>query len=150
MEESYTLLIHYFLWWNQKHTSMFQMIKYPLVCCLLWEKNIFPGGIGGGRKFFGNSRGVGGYHCYPKMENPKGWGGPIWNSLRGGGMDIFWKYTIYKNHLTVQVLTKPRPIAIALSTLSPRWLRRSKRLLTADWSSGTSVGQRCNRKKLKT
>ena len=27
MEESYTLLIHYFLWWNQKHTSMFQMIK---------------------------------------------------------------------------------------------------------------------------
>ena len=21
--------------------------------------------------------GGGGYHCYPKMENPKGWGGPI-------------------------------------------------------------------------
>ena len=41
--------------------------------------------------------GWGGYHCYPKMENAKGWGGPIWNSLRGGGMDIFWNYTISSN-----------------------------------------------------
>ena len=79
-----------------RHLSNIHATKshVPLVCCLLREKNIFPGGIGGGRKFFGNSRGVGGYHCYPKMENPKGWGGPIWNSLRGGGMDIFWNYTM--------------------------------------------------------
>ena len=75
MEESYTLLIHYFLWWNQKHTSMFQMIKYPLVCCLLWEKNIFPGGIGGGRKFFGNSRGVGGLPLLPQNGKSEGVGG---------------------------------------------------------------------------
>ena len=32
------------------------------------------------------------------MENPKGWGGgPIWNSLRGRGLDIFWNYTLDKN-----------------------------------------------------
>ena len=30
-----------------------------------------------------------GGHQFPaKMENPGGWGGPKWNSLRGGGLDI--------------------------------------------------------------
>ena len=58
---------------------------------------IFPGGIGGGRKFFGNSRGVGGLPLLPQNGKSEGVGGPIWNSLRGGGMDIFWNYTISSN-----------------------------------------------------
>ena len=37
---------------------------------------IFPGGIGGGRKFFGNSRGVGG----DTTATPK------WKIRRGGGV----------------------------------------------------------------
>ena len=36
-----------------------------------------------------------GGHQFPaKMENPGRWGGPKWDSLRGGGLDIFWNYTI--------------------------------------------------------
>ena len=34
----------------------------------------------------------GGYHCYCKIENLKGWAGPTSNFLHGGGMDIFWNY----------------------------------------------------------
>ena len=49
----------------------------PFVCCLLREKNIFPGGIGVVENYLEIPEGWGGYHCYPKMENPKGWGGPI-------------------------------------------------------------------------
>ena len=41
--------------------------------------------------------------------------------------------------------TSPNPKAIALNTLSPRQFNRSKRVLTADCSSGTSVGQCCNK-----
>ena len=57
-----------------RHLSNIHATKshVPLVCCLLWEKNIFPGGIGGGRKFFGNSRGVGGTKS---QEIPEGMGG---------------------------------------------------------------------------
>ena len=39
-------------------------------------------------------KGWGGQKNTSKMENPGGWGGPMWNSFRGGGMDIFWNYTI--------------------------------------------------------
>ena len=28
------------------------------------------------------------------MEIPRGWGGLIGRTIRGGGMDIFWNYTI--------------------------------------------------------
>ena len=38
--------------------------------------------------------GWGGHQFPAKMENPGGWGGPKRNSLRGGGLDIFWNYTI--------------------------------------------------------
>ena len=56
-------------------------------CLLSAKKNMFSNGMRGGQQFFEISRGVGGYHCYPKMENPMGWGGgPILNSLLGGGM----------------------------------------------------------------
>ena len=39
--------------------------------------------------------GWGGHQFPAKMENPGGWGGggPKRNSLRGGGLDIFWNYT---------------------------------------------------------
>ena len=53
--------------------------------------------MGGGRYFYGNSRGVGGL-MFP-CENGKsdGVGGPISNSLRGRGLDIFWNYTFQTN-----------------------------------------------------
>ena len=41
-------------------------------------KLLFPEGQGGMKETFGNSGEVGGLS---------------WNSLRGGGMDIFWNYT---------------------------------------------------------
>ena len=41
----------------------------------------------------------GGGHQFPaKMENPWGWEGPNGNSLRGGGLDIFWNYMMYNNY----------------------------------------------------
>ena len=59
-------------------------------------KTIFSRGYGGVHKTYGNSRGVGlgGYFCVQKMEIPGRREGLVWNSLRGGGMDIFWKYTL--------------------------------------------------------
>ena len=39
--------------------------------------------------------GWGGYFCVQKMENPGRRGGTCVNSLRGGGMDIFWNYTLH-------------------------------------------------------
>ena len=41
--------------------------------------------------------GVGGHQFPAKMENPGRWGGPKWNSLRGGGLNIFWNYTLYNS-----------------------------------------------------
>ena len=60
-----------------RHLSNIHATKshVPLVCCLLREKNIFPGGIGGGRKFFGNSRGVGGLPLLPQNGKSEGVGG---------------------------------------------------------------------------
>jgi len=43
---------------------------------------------------FWNLQGLGGYRILAKMENPKGWGGPIEDSRRGGGMDISCNYTL--------------------------------------------------------
>ena len=54
----------------------------------------FPEGLGGLCHTCGNSEGVGGHQFPAKMENPGRWGGPKWNSLRGGGLDIFWNYTL--------------------------------------------------------
>ena len=47
------------------------------------------------RRGGGNSGGGGGgYFCVQKMENLGRRGGTCVNSLRGGGMDIFWNYTM--------------------------------------------------------
>ena len=45
------------------------------------------------KETFGNSGGEGGGGV-TKMEIPERWGSLNWNSLHGGGMDIFWNYTI--------------------------------------------------------
>ena len=37
--------------------------------------------------------GWGGHQSPTKMENPGRWGDPKWNSICGGGLDIFWNYT---------------------------------------------------------
>ena len=57
-------------------------------------KLIFPEGQGGMKETFGNSGGEGGFIFLHKNGNSGEVGGLSWNSLRGGGMDIFWNYTI--------------------------------------------------------
>ena len=55
----------------------------------------FSRGVGGSLLYLWKFRRGGGGHQFPaKMENPGRWGGPKWNSLRGGGLDIFWNYTL--------------------------------------------------------
>ena len=60
-------------------------------------KLLFPEGQGGMKETFGNSggEGGGGVFFFTKMEILERWGGGLsWNSLHGGGMDIFWNYTM--------------------------------------------------------
>ena len=45
------------------------------------------------KETFGNSGGEGGFIFLHKNGNSGEVGGLSWNSLRGGGMDIFWNYT---------------------------------------------------------
>ena len=56
-------------------------------------KLLFPEGQGGMKETFGNSGGEGGFIFLRKNGNSGEMGGLSWNSLRGGGMDIFWNYT---------------------------------------------------------
>ena len=60
-------------------------------------KLLFPEGQGGMKETFGNSGGEGGFIFLHKNGNSREVGGLSWNSLRGGGMDIFWNYTMYKD-----------------------------------------------------
>ena len=53
----------------------------------------FPEGQGGMKETFGNSGGEGGFIFLHKNGNSGEVGGLSWNSLRGGGMDIFWNCT---------------------------------------------------------
>ena len=59
----------------------------------------FPGGRGTKWKNLGNSRGWGGGNNVKPSgtENPGGWGLKLKKPSVGGGMDIFWNHTIYKN-----------------------------------------------------
>ena len=41
----------------------------------------------------------------PEMENPVGWGVKLEKTLRGGGMDIFWKHTLCPLCLLVMAQT---------------------------------------------
>ena len=64
-------------------------------------KLLFPEGQGGMKETFGNSGGEGRFIIVHKNGNSGEVGGLSWNSLRGGGMDIFWNYTLmfYKSSL---------------------------------------------------
>ena len=103
--------------WKQKHTNFWWKPlgtnhKLPhsstLIVFSSW-KWTFPEGLGGLCHTCGNSKGVGGHQFPAKMENPGRWGDPKWNSLRGGGLDIFWNYTIsQKLDSWSQCLTKAR------------------------------------------
>ena len=76
----------------------------------------FPEGLGGLCHTCGNSEGVGGHQFPAKMENPGRWGGPKWNSLCGGGLDIFWNYTLPKiNSLDIRWGTKGNGVLIIQS-----------------------------------
>ena len=46
------------------------------------------------KETFGNSGGEGGFIFLHKNGNSGEVGGLSWNSLRGGGMDIFWNCTM--------------------------------------------------------
>ena len=54
---------------------------------------IFPGGVRQKRNF---RRGGGVRFGSQFLENPEGRGGHRKNPFRGGGMDIFWNYTMYQ------------------------------------------------------
>ena len=54
----------------------------------------FSRGVGGLCHTCGNSEGVGGSSVPCKNGKSREVGGPKWNSLRGGGLDIFWNYTL--------------------------------------------------------
>ena len=54
----------------------------------------FPEGQGGMKETFGNSGGEGGFIFLHKNGNSGEVEGLSWNSLRGGGMDIFWNCTL--------------------------------------------------------
>ena len=62
-------------------------------------KLLLPEGQGGMKETFGNSGGEGGFIFPHKNGNSGEVGGLSWNSLRGGGMDIFWNYTIDRKTL---------------------------------------------------
>ena len=64
----------------------------------------FPEGLGGFCHTCGNSEGVEGHQFPAKMENPGRWGGLKWNSLRGGGLDIFWNYLFLKKAIKIQLI----------------------------------------------
>ena len=53
------------------------------------------------KETFGNSGGEGGFIFLHKNGNSGEVGGLSWNSLRGGGMDIFWNYTIDQKRVRV-------------------------------------------------
>ena len=54
---------------------------------------IFPGGVRQKRNF---RRGGGVRFESQFLENPEGRGGHRKNPFRGGGMDIFWNYTLFE------------------------------------------------------
>ena len=63
---------------------------------LLRENELFQRGL---CHTCGNSGGVGGPSVPCKKWKIQGGGGPEWNSLRGGGLDIFWNYTMLSGRL---------------------------------------------------
>ena len=69
----------------------------------------FSRGLGGLCHTCGNSEGVGGHQFPAKMENPGRWGGPKWNSLCSGGLDIFWNYTMWILLIVNLILTFVNP-----------------------------------------
>ena len=66
-------------------------------------KLLFPEGQGGMKETFGNSGGEGGFIIVHKNGNSGEVGGLSWNSLRGGGMDIFWNYTFANSVIAFSV-----------------------------------------------
>ena len=88
--------------WKQKHTSFWWKPlrtnhKMPHSFTLIVfhrENELFQRGWGVFVTLVEIPEGWGGHQFPAKMENPGGWGGPKWDFLCGGGLDIFWNYTI--------------------------------------------------------
>ena len=58
--------------------------------------------------------GGGGINAKPSgMENPVGWGVKLEQTLRGGGMDIFW------NHTLLLLLITTVPVKLQFSVVHP-------------------------------
>ena len=58
-----------------------------------FERKLFQRGIGGVFCIWGNSEGVGGLKKYLENGKSQRVGDSMWNSLRGGCMNIFWNHT---------------------------------------------------------
>ena len=85
---------------NKMETAVYEphMVSFFYFNSLSSWKWTSPEGLGGLFYTCGNSWGVGGeggdIGFLWKWKIQEGGGGPKWNSLCGGGLDIFWNYTI--------------------------------------------------------
>ena len=84
---------HKIFWWKPLCTNHKMPHSFTLIV-FLRENELFQRGWGVFVIFVEIPKGWGGHQFPAKMENPGRWGGPNWNSLRGGGLDIFWNYTL--------------------------------------------------------
>ena len=118
--------------WIQKHTSFWwkplrtnhKLPHSSTLIVFLRENELFQRGWGVFVIFVEIPKGWGGHQFPAKMENPGRWGGPNWNSLRGGGLDIFWNYTIRFVCLEVQAkfINQIKSIAHAIPFL---WFKQN-------------------------
>ena len=104
--------------WKQKHTSFWwkplgtnhKLPHSSTLIVFLRENELFQG-VGGSLSHLWKFWRGGGSSvpCKNGKSREVGGGGPKWNSLRGGGLDIFWNYTIsQKLDSWSQCLTKAR------------------------------------------
>ena len=111
--------------WKQKHTSFWwkplgtnhKLPHSSTLIVFLRENELFQRGWGVFVTLVEIPKGWGGHQFPAKMENPGRWGGPKWNSLRGGGLDTFWNYTILNIYLSWQNL-----FAVILQRAIPQWV----------------------------
>ena len=80
----------------------------------------FPEGQGGMKETFGNSGGEGGFIFLHKNGNSGEVGGLSWNSLRGGGMDIFWNCTLFHTLFFKEFLLDGGISFVGYSAIGPK------------------------------
>ena len=94
---------HTIFWWKPLRTNH-KIASFFYFNSLSSWKWTFPEGLEGLCRTCGNSGGVGGVSVPCKNGKSRRVGGPKRNSLRGGGLDIFWNYTIQCHKLFTGLL----------------------------------------------